>query len=339
MNWSNNVVMIIFLCFLAVLFWLIHQDNRIKDGIYRFNAPATLPEQTFSVMTYNLGFACEDQKELSFEKSTCLKNLSAICETIKIYKPCILAVQEIDIHSKRSGFIDQIQYIQKNCGYPYVAVAITWNKKWVPYPFKLNPKYHWGKILAGQAIFSKYPLIKQDITVFTKPKSNHALYNWFYLNRIAQSVVIELENSKHVTLVNTHLEAFDKTTRQSQSNLLSTQLKTSLNHPLILCGDLNAIYGSIHRSFRFEDEPNVDYKNDTTLNNFIKLPCFKEVFSDSRIMDKKPCFTYPSKNPNRQLDYMFYTSAHLELQESAVLDPAKGSDHLPIFSKFKLTSC
>jgi endonuclease/exonuclease/phosphatase family metal-dependent hydrolase len=288
-------------------------------------------------MTYNIGFASGNNQINIPDKTTSLKNLSLICNTIKTYNPSILTIQEVDIHSKRSGFIDQITYIQKNCGYPYVAIAITWNRNWVPYPFKINPKYHWGKILAAQVVFSKHPIIKQEIHRFSKPKSNHFIYNWFYLNRLAQSVLIELENSKHITIFNTHLEAFDKVSRQEQSRFLSTQIKAGLTRPTILCGDLNAIYSSIHRTFRFEDEPYIDYKNDSTLSHFLKLPGLKEVCSDIRIMDKAPCFTYPSNKPNRQLDYMFYTPSYFNLLKTEILTSSQGSDHLPLISEFVYT--
>lgn len=265
------------------------------------------------------------------------RNLLSISETVKEHNINVLSVQEIDLNSRRSWFIDQVKSIAKECEFPYVAVAITWNKKWVPYPTTWKIWRHYGKTLAAQAIFSKFPITSQEILMFDKPKSRSPLYKLFYLDRLTQFVNLSLPNGKTISVGNLHLEAFDKVCRQKQGLILMDYVKRHYkDSPLILTGDFNAIYPNAKEQGPFPDEPKIEYKDDLTLQSIQSLGFLTDVFAEKRV-DGLEFNTFPCDTPNRQIDHVYHSN-HFELESSSVETflPPFPSDHRPIVSQFRL---
>ena len=323
---------------LLLLVWAFSKDPKAVNTIHHFNHPKD-DSSDIRLMSFNLGFAggLNNLDGSVHSRGKIKRNLASICETVKANNINVLAVQEIDIKSRRSWFINQVKYIAKECEFPYVAVAITWNKKWVPYPTTWKLWKHYGKVLAAQAVFSKYPITSQEILMFDKPKSRSYLYRLFYLDRLTQFVSIKLPSGQNFSLGNLHLEAFDKACRQKQSVILMDYIKQ--NHtetPLILAGDFNAIFPKSSSMGPFPDEPKIDYKNDITLLNLNKIPFLKEGFFQHRYPDVE-FNTFPANNPNRQLDHFFYSDS-FQLVESKVLPMTHPfpSDHLPFVTELTI---
>lgn len=323
---------------LLLLIWAFSKDPKAVNTIHNFN----YPEDTHSkirLMSLNMGFAggMNNLQGSVHSRGKIKRNLLAISEKVKEHHINVLAVQEIDLNSRRSWFIDQVKFIAKECEFPYVAIAITWNKKWVPYPTTWKLWQHYGKTLAAQAIFSKYPITSQDILMFDKPKSRSALYKLFYLDRLTQFVNIKLPNGENFSLGNLHLEAFDKSCREKQSLILTEYVtKNYGNTPFILAGDFNAIYPKASEQGPFPDEPKIDYKDDQTLSHIQNLGFLNDVFSDER-REESEFNTFPCDTPNRQIDHIYYTR-HFQLKSSSVdtFLPPFPSDHRAVVSVFNL---
>ena len=71
------------------------------------------------------------------------------------------------------------------------------------------------KIVSGQSIISKYKLKDHERIVLERVPDNPFYKDALYLERLAQVVKVVLDG-KEVVVINTHLEAFDKTTRVKQ---------------------------------------------------------------------------------------------------------------------------
>lgn len=285
----------------------------------------------FSVMTYNIAFSA-GLKNLKGKAPSSLyiqDNLNKIIETVKRYKPDFLAVQEIDIRSNRSYNIDQVAWIAEQAGFPYVAVAITWNKKWIPYPLHQPIHKQFGGILAGQAFFSRHPILSQDVYTLPKPKETSWLYNRFYINRQFQFITINMHGTP-ITFGHVHFEAFHKKTRQLQVKHILHTLDQQNTMPDILLGDFNAISPDLKQA-HFPDEPEVDYGDDMSLPLLFKT--YKASLPNTN-------YTFPADTPNRKLDYVLYRKTKLLLNSSRVLSSTTSdtspppSDHLPILSVF-----
>lgn len=323
---------------LLLLIWAFTKDPKAVNTIHNFNFEKESRSE-ISFMSLNMGFAggMNNLDGAVHSRGKIKRNLQSIADKVKEHNINVLAVQEIDINSRRSWFKNQVKFLAKECEFPYVAVAITWNKKWVPYPTTWKLWKHYGKTLAAQAIFSKYPITSQEILMYDKPKSRSTVYKLFYLDRLTQFVTLTLPNGKTVSVGNLHLEAFDKDCRQKQSLILMDYINQNYqDKPLILSGDFNAIYPGAKDQGPFPDEPKIDYKEDLTLKNVGKLTFLNDVF-DATKRSESEFNTFPCDTPNRQLDHIYY-SDHFVMENSKIdtFLPPFPSDHRPVISEFRL---
>jgi endonuclease/exonuclease/phosphatase family metal-dependent hydrolase len=185
----------------------------------------------------------------------------------------------------------------------------------LPYPeFPISS--HFGRILSGQSILSKYEIINQDRFELERDKTNPFYYDAFYIDRLAQIVKISIQN-KILVLINVHLEAFNKETRLIQTKKIIELYNTYKNlYPTILLGDFNS-------DIKFEN---------ATINLLLDLPDLGNAVFEKNNYPK----TYISLNPTERLDYIFYNKKYITFIDGYVLtDFKQASDHLPLLMKFK----
>lgn len=324
------MIVVLFLAFIICVFFL-YRDPKGQDSIYTFKTEFTPSDDTLKVMSYNIGFGAglEGLKGVTYSKSFIENNLNKITQIINQESPDILCVQEIDISSKRSYKIDQVKFIAEQCGYPYIAIAHTWNRYYIPFPFSIDFRKHFGKILAGQAIFSKYPIQNQIVITLPPVRSKPWWYRFFYLHHVMQTVTISYKNTS-LEIVNLHFEAFDNQSRQNQADYAISEIEDVFSTlPVIIAGDFNAVESQASELF-FQDEPHINYGNDGTIEYFKRTAFLKNA---TELKDG----TFPSHAPNRQLDYIFYNKNCFNTIKSKKISEAKlASDHLPVYAEFKL---
>lgn len=146
-------------------------------------------------------------------------DIDAIVRVVKDSNADIIALQEVDKHTKRSGNIDEAKLIAEKTG--------------LNYQFFKAIDHDGGEY--GLAILSRYPL--SDTKLIPLPQQITAE------KRILAYVTLEV-NGKQFIFANTHLDA----TRTHENRNLQMQhiLKTFENAklPIILCGDFNSVTGS-----------------------------------------------------------------------------------------------
>lgn len=279
----------------------------------------TQPKQDsiFSIVTYNIGYLSGMTNNLPVEKPKSLfdKNLENVQSEIQKINPDIIAFQEIDYDASRSYHINQEHEIAKQ-GYGFAARAINWDEHYIPFPY-WPFSMHFGKVVSGQSIVSKYP-IKHHQRIVLQRVANAPFYrDAFYLERLAQVVKIIL-NGKEVVLINVHLEAFDRKTRTKQfEEVLSIFNQYKNDYPTILLGDFNSRARDktaiIQKMFTMDGIGNAAFKVDDFEN------------------------TFDTKSPFERIDYIFYTKNSIEYLSGKVLNEfGQASDHLPVFMKFRL---
>lgn len=274
-------------------------------------------DSVFSIVTYNIGYLSGMTNNRAIEKPKSLfeENLNNVIKETEKINPDIIAFQEIDYDASRSYNVNQEASIA-DLGYGYRAKAINWDERYLPFPY-WPISMHFGKVVSGQSIISKYPLKEHQRIVLQRVADAPFHRDAFYLERLAQVVKVVL-NGKEVVVINVHLEAFDKDTRINQfKEVLSIFNSYKNNYPTILLGDFNS---------RARDE------------NAIINEMFEMVNVGNAAFDKVNIEnTFDTKAPFERIDYIFYTENSIEYIAGKVLNEfGQASDHLPVFMEFKL---
>ncbi len=286
------------------------------------------------VLTWNLGFlygkGSEGPGYLPRTKEFYLERLDGLVSQIREWGPDIIAFQEIDFDSARSGGINQAEYVAIHAGYPYLAEGVSWDAHYIPFPYWPLSR-NFGHMKSGGAVLSRFPIKSQILELLAKPSANPWWYNLFYLHRYFQKVTIDI-NGKDYTLVNLHLEAFDKVDRTEQTRTLSK--KISAEGIDFVAGDFNMVPDVAAKKRNFPESED-DYDSDQSFGVMVKAGMDEVIPEAIYGKDETLFFTFPSWRPNRRLDYIFFKKG-LKMMRAEVL-PSALSDHLPLKASFQLS--
>lgn len=281
-------------------------------------------DDTLTVVTYNIGYLSGLTNNTSEPRTLELfeNNLKTAIQALKPLQPDLIGLQETDLDSRRSFRIDQGAELAKGLGLKNQAIAVNWDKNYVPFPY-FPFSAHFGRLLSGQAIISRYPIQKHDRLVLEKVADNPFYYKAFYIDRLAQVSQIKIQEET-VILINVHLEAFDKPTRRKQTQFIQELLKQYIGkYPVLLLGDFNS------------PPPSPEHP-DSTISLLLNLPEISPVVPRDRLISSD-AKTFPSDDAIAKIDYIFYSRDRLELLEWRVITEAQqASDHLPLMAKFRL---
>jgi endonuclease/exonuclease/phosphatase family metal-dependent hydrolase len=146
-------------------------------------------------------------------------DLARIARVINEQKPDLVAVQEVDVNTQRTGGVDQAAELAKLTGLHVV--------------FGKSIDYRGGQY--GNAVLSRFPIDKHAVHPLPgKPEAER---------RTALEVVVRpWEGGPALTFVGTHLDhTRDETDRLRQADEINRLFTTvERRGPLILAGDLNA---------------------------------------------------------------------------------------------------
>jgi len=306
-------------------------ENKLSE-IINYPSPTPLPPapDTFTIMTFNIGYlsGMTNNRPVKTEKEFFDTNMKTFLQLLDRVKPDILATQEIDFDSKRSFHVNQPQAIARNTDLKYTAAAINWDKRYIPFPY-WPPSVHFGKVVSGQAVLSRWPIVSAERVVLMKPVNKPFYYNALYLDRLVQVVKIEIRG-KTLVVLNVHLEAFDNKTREKQAQtVLDIYRRYKDDYPVILLGDFNCLPPDSKQKKGFIDEPDIDFTGDKTIGLFLAEESLKPADLET--------VTFPSNKPTRKLDYIFYTHEKIVLLKTFAPE-IDSSDHLPLVMEFSFIS-
>ena len=166
------------------------------------------------VLTYNIHHANPPSKPD-------LIDLPAIVKVIKESKADIVGLQEIDVHTERSGKgLDQAAELGRLTGMHHYFVK--------------GIDYQGGEY--GVAILSRFPIIKSDSLRLPMKEGIGGE------PRVLAVITIEPVKGKKIVFANTHMDLKPET-RILQARAIVDYLK-DIQSPVIFCGDLNAKPGS-----------------------------------------------------------------------------------------------
>ena len=150
--------------------------------------------ENIKVITWNIRFgvgrfpffgdSCGDSVIL--DDGSIEKIMSNIADSINAMNADIVLLQEVDVSSKRTGYIDQVQYLLDNTHMNYGCYASMWKADYIP-------SGGIGRVDAGNAILSKYKLTDAERIQLRLRTDQDELIQYFYLRRnILKAKVPEL---------------------------------------------------------------------------------------------------------------------------------------------------
>jgi endonuclease/exonuclease/phosphatase family metal-dependent hydrolase len=308
--------------FLLVMYLSSGNVSESHFEVIDYSEPVAISDSTFKVMTYNIGYlsGMTNNRSIQREKELFKEHLLQAKKLMQKANASIVGFQEIDFGANRSFNVNQLDSLALAGSYVSGYKSINWDKKYVPFPY-WPPSNHFGQMLSGQAILSKYPIENNQTFLLNPNLSKPAYYRAFYLDRLLQVTEITFLETQ-VKIMNVHLEAFDRNTRLRQMEVVKREYeKYASQQPVILMGDFNSLIPEL------SDE--LDAINLLMQAKWIAsaLP-FDQEFRNR---------TFPSDHPERMIDYIFYNENFLKCSNAKVLKEAgQVSDHLPVYAEFKL---
>ncbi len=298
------------------------QENYTDTLTYDVEPSTADDTATLTLVSYNIGYlsGLTNQEAVARPKTLFENHLATVIDTFRSLNADIIAYQEIDLASKRSYNVNQLEALAHGLGLAQAGLAINWNKNYVPFPY-WPISAHFGKIISGQAVLSRYPITENQRTVLAKVASRPFFYNAVYLDRLAQATKIDI-NNRPLMVINIHLEAFDNPTRFIQTRAVRELAETyAKDYPVVVVGDFNS---AINRP----------EEGDRSIEIMAESPLFTAALAKDQWVNQP---TFPSDSAEHKLDYLFYTPATIELKETRVItEVGTASDHLPLMMTFSL---
>ena len=320
-------------------------------------APDDSAPETLVVMNWNAKygagridffFDCHGDRSLmnSEEVTT---NLDGLAEKIKQVNPDVLLLQEIDTNSKRSAYIDQVQYLLDKTGLNYGAYASQWRADYVPSDGV-------GPVDSGNAILSKYPLLDGERIALPLIGEQDGITQYFYLKRNMLQVRLDVGRDD-VYVVNVHTAAYSSDgTKKDQIDLFKAHLDdlTAQGKIALGGGDLNALPPGTEQLEGFDDfvcEQDGEFDADDYTPEVGWLDALYETYTPAVALedykaDNAAYFTHTTSKDlfwNRKLDYLFTNTSFVAGSTVTHQDTSKGgtetmplSDHAPISSTWEL---
>lgn len=217
--------------------------------------------RSYSAVTYNVGFGAYNQKfsffmdqgELkngqktqgtrgtAFSKQAVMASTNGVIKTLRQLKADFILLQEIDTHSTRSHYVNQVNLVERGLpGYDY-TFANNFHSAYLLWPLT-DPH---GSVQSGLLSLSKYRL---DSAVRRKYPITSAFISKFTdLDRCFTIMRYPVKGGKDLLVINSHMSAYDKggKMRKAQMKLLSRVIEQEYHagNYVIVGGDFNHALG------------------------------------------------------------------------------------------------
>jgi endonuclease/exonuclease/phosphatase family metal-dependent hydrolase len=320
----------------------------------------TSPDSTIRVMTWNMRFgigrgdwfgdAC-GYRVIYTEKEILVK-LQAIADRINLVQPDVLLLQEVDINSSRSAYVDELRWILDHTYFNYAAYGSQWKAQFIP-------SDGLGRMDEANAVLSRWPVTEAKRIQLVLRKDQGGLVRYFYERCCMVKAKIEIPGFKDFYAVNIHASAFATDDSKHQHIIaFKDELDRIANSGkrFIAGGDLNTLPpGSDSTDYCFEDmcqgesfhKPgdiplHKEGSNYTPESEWL-LPlydAYKCAIPLSLYQSDQPAFfthtTRPAHTWDRTLDYLFTNSRWRDGSAITHQDFMDDSDHAPVSAEFVL---
>jgi endonuclease/exonuclease/phosphatase family metal-dependent hydrolase len=323
-----------------------------KDVIYytSSNAQVVPVPDTLMIMTWNIKFGgaridffydCFGDRVIMTEEEV-LNNMAGIAEKIKQVNPDIIYLQEVDINSKRSAMVDQVQYLLDQTDLNYGVYASQWRSDWVP-------KKGLGQINSGNLILSRWKLTDAKRIALPLFEEQNSIVRYFYLRRNVLEAKVHLDD-QNLHLINTHLSAYSHDgTKKKQLDIVNKRIREKADNGIqfLLGGDFNCLPPGSKKVMDFPDSECVEdfVANDYSTETEWMVPLYdfeSAIHLDEYQKNNEKHFSHTVDSPergaywNKKLDYLFTNqdfvdgSGQTHQDEKTGMNTMKLSDHCPV---------
>ncbi|MBN1481039.1 endonuclease/exonuclease/phosphatase family protein [candidate division KSB1 bacterium] len=342
---------------------LVTQFEDLEDGhMYTARSLTSAPTSpdTICVMTWNIRFGAGlipwfgDSKgsRVILTESEVFHNMNGIAAKLQSVQPDILLLQEVDIQSKRTAYIDQVQWLLDHTHFNYGAYAAVWKAQVIP-------SDGLGRMDMGTAVLSRWPITKAERIALPLRGDQDALTKHFYLRRNILKTKIALPGLEDFYAINIHTSAFSTDdTKKQQLDIFKSKLDelVARNIPFVAGGDLNSLppnatvldYCMIDKrddeSFHGPDDdpqhkegswfgPEITWLQDLYDNYVAAIPLDEYGANESHYFSHTTDWTAPY---DRKLDYLFAKIPWIVGSDSTHQDARQWSDHAPVSARWEV---
>ncbi len=354
---------ILLLVFILTCDPLVNRFDEIESAKFYSASHHTAPPasvDTILVMTWNIRFgigrapwfgdSCGDQ--VIYSADEVCSNLMGLANKINELQPDILLLQEVDVQSKKSGYIDELQWLLNHTYFNYGVYASYWQVQFVP-------SDGLGRIDMGNAILSRWKISEAVRIPLPLRGDQDALTKYFYLRHNILKTKIDLPGTDNFYAVNVHIEAFSTDdTKKIQVDLFKDELDklAGAGKVFVAGGDLNLLPpGSDSTDYCDEDKcpgesfhgPH-DHPQHKEGSNYTPEMSWLQGLYDTYqcsvplaeyLKDQRRYFTHTT-NPNsfwdRKLDYLFTNYRWVPGSDVTHQDILDLSDHAPVSVKLEV---
>jgi endonuclease/exonuclease/phosphatase family metal-dependent hydrolase len=312
------------------------------------------------VMTWNIRFgagrlpwfgdACGNRVILTEEEVN--SALNAIVALINQVKPDILLLQEVDVNSKRSAYINQLQYILDHTYFNYAVSGSQWKAQFIP-------SDGLGRLEEENVIFSRWKISDAQRIQLQLREDQSSLTRYFYERCCMVTGRIEIPHVNNLYAVNIHASAFaTDDTKQKHIRQFKIELDriTGDGGLFVAGGDLNTLPpGSDTTDYCIQDmcpsesfhgsaddpvhKEGSDYEPEKHWLDTLYAAYSSAVSTETYQAGQYRYFTHTTRGDHfwdRTLDYLFTNYHWVPNSEITHQDAIKESDHAPVSVLFML---
>ena len=314
-------------------------------------------KDTLTVVTWNIRFGIgranwfgDSCGELVIFDDEKIKNgLELLALKIAEIDADILLLQEVDIDSKRSSYIDQVQWLLDHTSMNYGVYASMWEVQFVP-------SDGLGRVNSGNAILSKWPLSEAERIQLSLRGDQDALTKAFYVRRNVLKAVVNYPGNPFWA-VGIHASAFSNDDTKQKQFLEFKDVLDEINAKgelFVAGGDLNELPpGATKNNYCDEDrcpdelpesDEGCDFSNETTWISPLYNAYTPSVSLVDYLQNENMYFTHASTHNvnderyqwNRKLDYLFTNTSWVPRSERTHQEAQLESDHVAVSAKWIL---
>jgi endonuclease/exonuclease/phosphatase family metal-dependent hydrolase len=280
----------------------------------------------------DMDFFYDGGSQMRISHQRTLENLDAVIKEIKAENTCqFFLLQEVDIKSKRSYKINQMEALLNQMPGYKGFLAVNYNSRFVPVPI-FNPM---GKIYSGLVTLSNYTPVKVDRINFGAeagwPKSLFMMQRCFMVLRFPTS------DGKQVVLINTHKSAYDSgEQRRKQMAIFKEFIESeySQGNYIIAGGDWNQnppIAGGKTEDYKQGHLTRIRIDEDYMPIDWVWV--YDNKTHSNRMINEKYS---PSTTVTTIIDF-YLLSPNIEILDIKTMDlQFKNSDHQPVIISCRL---